>query len=338
MNDRRIDKIRTAAGRMEIGTPEDQSNITTLISLENGLYAVKEHGIYVIRLADDIDPGRTNEKIPHVQQRIVALGSESPIVGKTFLTAKELFSEQVLPKEFDCSQAMLRALDALKDLAALQELKDSFIEAEDKGVSVLANSQANKGAFVLPAIGDVESRCKTFFQKADHSLRYLLDIVKLFYKDSQGIRGLADLIVYSETTYGSDDPFTKYLVAMEPNWTFVRETRNSLEHPHAPTVQATVADFHLRSDGTVMRPSIEVTYRGNRYPRSDLSRVMMDLAEVLPTMFEDIMAGLCSKNIQSVGGFTPFLMEQNHSGKPGWNRHVRYCYGININGTVGKLG
>lgn len=45
MSDKAIDKIRNAAGSMQIGTSGDQSDITTLLSLRSSLYAVKEKGI-----------------------------------------------------------------------------------------------------------------------------------------------------------------------------------------------------------------------------------------------------------------------------------------------------
>ncbi|ODU06280.1 MAG: hypothetical protein ABS89_00180 [Thiobacillus sp. SCN 63-1177] len=290
MNEKTIDKIRNAGGRMVIGTPDDQSNVTTLMPLGNILYAVKEKGIYAIKLADDIDPARTNPAIPHVQQRIVALGSDSPLVGQTLLTAKELFSDKILPNWFDCTQAILCSLEALKDLAAVCELKDSFTNAETKEIAGLDSQSASKGSLILPAIGDVDARCKTFFQKADHASRSLLDIVKLFYKKLHGIRGMADLIQYAKKQYGEGDSLVMYLESIAPTLRYVRDTRNCLEHPNPPAMQANISDFSLRPDGIIARPSIEVIAGREHYPAADISAVMTELSQTLPQIFEGALA------------------------------------------------
>jgi hypothetical protein len=58
MMKRPIDRKRDAGGIMEIGTPDDQSAITAIFPIGDDLFAVKERGIYEVRLADRIDPIR----------------------------------------------------------------------------------------------------------------------------------------------------------------------------------------------------------------------------------------------------------------------------------------
>jgi hypothetical protein len=323
---------------MEIGSSDDQSDITTMLSLGESLYVIKEGGIYIVKLPDQIDPTRTNASIPPVQQRIVSLGSESPLVGKTLLTAKELFSEQVLPKWFDCTRAILFSLEALKDLAAIQELKDSFVAAEDRQVTAFDMQPKDKGALVLPAIGAVDTQCKTFFQKADHAIRSLLDIVKMFYKKRYKISGIHDLRKHVYTMYGSSDSFVTYLDGIAATLAFVRDARNSLEHPHPPETCATITDFALRPDGLIARPSIEVVSRADRYPKTDISVLMSDLALALPQIFEGVLVGLCSKHIEPVGGFTPFVMSLEPAHRSRWRKHVQFSYGVKIGDSVAKFG
>ena len=338
MNDLSIDKIRNSAGRMQIGTPDDHSDITTMLSLGDNLYVVKARGIYAVKLADQIDPARTNASIPAVQQQIVSLGSESHLVGQTLLTAKALFSEQVMPKWFDCTNAILCSLEALKDLAAMQELKDAFVEAEEREVVAFRNQMEAKGALVLPAIRAVDTRCKTFFQKADHTIRNLLNIVKQFYKKHNGVNGFDDLIRYARTYYGDNDLLVTYLDRIDPTLKFVRKTRNCLEHPNPPANQVIIADFTLLPDGKIARPSIEVISRPNHYPKQDVSHVMSDLALALPQIFEGVVACLCSKHIERVGGFSPFLINVDSDQRRGGEKHVQYGYGIQIGDSVARFG
>lgn len=338
MGNKPIDKIRSSGGRMEIGSPDDQSDIATMLSLGESLYVVKERGIYVVKLADQIDPARTNASIPPVQQRILSLGSESPLVGQTLLTAKTLFNEQVMPKWFDCTRAILCSLEALKDLAAVQELRDSFVDTENREVAALDMQPKDKGAFVLPAIGAVDTQCKTFFQKADHAIRSLLDIVKMFYKKRYKVRGIDDLHQYISTTYGSSDSFATYLDGIATTLAVVRDTRNSLEHPHPPETYAKITDFALRPDGLIARPSIEVISRADRYPKTDISALMSDLPLALPQIFEGVLVGLCSKHIESAGGFTPFVISLEPAHRSQWGKHVQFGYGVRMGDSVAKFG
>ena len=53
---RPIDRIRESGGRMDIGTPDDETPITGLLPIGDTLFVIKEKGIYEIRFADAVDP------------------------------------------------------------------------------------------------------------------------------------------------------------------------------------------------------------------------------------------------------------------------------------------
>src|SRR5712664_623151 len=110
MNPKRpIDALRDSAGSMDIGT-EAEGAITDLISTPQALYIVKERSVYAVQTADQIDPGRTNPVIPNTQQRVLAIGSKSPIVVRTLLTGHTLFKKTMLGKDFDEHSAIGLAL------------------------------------------------------------------------------------------------------------------------------------------------------------------------------------------------------------------------------------
>jgi hypothetical protein len=56
---RPIDRHRDSGKSMEVGTPEEGA-ITEMISLRNTLFIVKKRAIYTVKLADQIDPARSN--------------------------------------------------------------------------------------------------------------------------------------------------------------------------------------------------------------------------------------------------------------------------------------
>jgi hypothetical protein len=103
---RPIDRLRESALSMEVGEPDGP--ITGFVKIDDRLHIVTIRAIYRIMLADEIDPGRTNPNVPNAQQKVLDHGSESEMVGKTLLTAKQLFDSGVLSQEFDKAAAQLR--------------------------------------------------------------------------------------------------------------------------------------------------------------------------------------------------------------------------------------
>ena len=62
---------------MDVGIPDDPSPLKQVFAVGGCILAIKEKGIYAIKLADDIDPGRTNPEVPNAQQRLLAYGADS---------------------------------------------------------------------------------------------------------------------------------------------------------------------------------------------------------------------------------------------------------------------
>ena len=312
---------------MEIGTDDDRSAIKSMFAIGGVFHAIKERGIYVIRLADEIDPGRTNPSLPNTQQRVLAYGSDSELVGRTLLTAKNLFNSTYLPKSFDHERALVLAFDALKDLAAMQGSAADYQKAETEAIADFESQQQTQGALALPAIGDTKSRCKTFAQKADHASGALHKIAKLFYKASDVGTGFSALAKFAERKYGKDDPFTKFLVAVVPFMTFIRETRDCLEHEHSRQDQkCIVTDFTLAHDCTIVRPTIEVRYRKAQYPAEPVLEFMVQVNGELPKVIEMMMAYMCSKHVQFFGGLPIQVVElpEHQRGE----KYVRFSYGL----------
>ena len=74
---RPIDKLRNGAGSFDLSTPDDDSEIKEMIKIGGRLLVVKGKGIYEIKLADEVDPERTNISTPNIIQRVFPFGSPS---------------------------------------------------------------------------------------------------------------------------------------------------------------------------------------------------------------------------------------------------------------------
>ncbi len=204
-----IDRQREAAISMEIAGVED-GEVKGMLPIGGVMHIIKERGIYAVKLADAIDPQRTNPEIPNTQQRVLAYGSDSKLVGRTLLTARTMFNKNYLPESFDHDRALAIAFEALKELIGMGEVARDYVAAEKAASDLFMSQRQTRVSLVVPSIGDVESRCKNFIQKADHVCGALYGITGLFYKvPVKGCNFLAELC---RGNYGKDDPFTRFLV------------------------------------------------------------------------------------------------------------------------------
>jgi hypothetical protein len=290
---RPIDRKRDAGGMMEVGTADDQSRVTAILPIGKRLYAVKERGIYEIKLADQVDPERTNIEIPHTQQRVLEYGSDNPLVGRTLLTAKELFNPSYLRDGMDLGEALRLSFEVLKDLAAMRDVATALEEAQQAAIVFFEGAPGKEGSVALPAVGNIDARCKDFIQKADHSLQSLLLIVRVFYgKDAgrQWFEGFPNLV---SKRYGDGDPFSKFLVAALPFLKFMRTARNCIEHPK-DTEKVLTQDFSFRADGALLAPTIVVIHP--RYGTKQAVRIsvfMRGVHEQIITVIEQTIVFMC---------------------------------------------
>lgn len=336
---RDIDQKRDSAIQMTIGADDDPSEISTLLTIGDSLYAVKKKAIYKVLLADDIDPDRTNLDIPDTNQKILNYGSDAEIVGRTLLTAYGLLTPAHLVVKFDKAEALELTIAALKDLAAMHDIFENFSKVEAKAVEEFNARQEKKQPIVIPAIGNTETLCKSFCQNADHFSLKLLKLARLFFPiemKNKGYDGLDDLVIKK---YGADSPFAQLMKEAKPALEYIRNTRNSLEHPQANPVQkANIQDFLMEATGEVTRPTIEVQYRRAKYPKESVFAFMHDRIIELATLFELLLANLCSYNIADFGGFSIRVMELPENRRAGDKRHVRLGYGINTGQGYLPLG
>jgi len=297
---RPIDIKRSSGGGFTIGDESDGTPISEMFTMNDGLIIITKKATYEVKLADQIDPERTNLNLPkNVQRRMLNIGSDSELIGRILLTAKNLFREHFLPTAIDHKHALVLSFEALTEILAMQNTASEYELAEKQAIEVAANRKQNDGSMAIPSVGDVKTRCKTFFQKADHTTQILLSIVKMFYPTigRRGFQSLADLV---QTRYGEADDFTKMITQALPFLKMVRNTRDCLDHRNIKGV--VITDFVLRPEGTIDLPTIAIEFRDTAQPPVALSVYKMKIVESMINAFESLIAFLCSKQVQPYGG------------------------------------
>ncbi len=326
MTKRQIDIFRESGGSFSIANPEDGTAIKEMFTYADFLLIVTERCTYKIQMADQIDPKRENPNLPKVtQQKLFDYGTNSEIVGRTLLTAKVMLRKEFLPSSIDLERGMKLSFEALREIVAMNTAAIEFHELETQAVSGAEQSRRKDGSLVLPAIGHVETRCKTFAQKADHAGTKLYEITKLFFATEDRGTGWSDFENFVGKKYGEDDNFSKVMKIITPFLLLVRNMRDCLEHGNIRN-GVTMNDFSLRSDGIIVPPSIAIDFRGTVQPPVSISHFMNETAKMFLDTFEILLTHLCAKHVQAFAGM-PVYIELNPEDRR-QNKHVRFAYGM----------
>lgn len=312
---------RDFGGSFTLNNPDDGTPIKEMLSLGKYLYLITEKCTYRVQLADQIDPERKNSALPPVfQQKLFDLGTDSELIRRTLMQARVLFRKEFLC--IDLNTAMELTLEALAELAALHEVCKSFASSEQAAIDNLEASPSKDRSQTVPSVGNVQTQCKTFAQKADHFSAKLMEIVRLFYLEQKG-KNWDDLQAMAKGRYGDSDPFCEVLKIAVPVLKLVRNTRDCLEH-HLPDV--VVRDFEPGPDGRITVPTIEVNFRGSSLDRISISSFMSQVSKHLLDTFEMLAAHMSSKHMKPFAGMPMVIGLVPEDVQNAW--HVRFAYGM----------
>lgn len=323
---RPIDKKRDSGGSLDVGTKEDGA-ILEMITIGKKLIVLKEKSIYELMMADTIDPERTNVGLPNmIQKLIINKGEESEIVGKTFLTAKTLFRAGFFDSKIDINEILKLSLDLLIELATLEREIIQYLENEKRETEDYENRKNNRLPYKLPAIIDIETHCKTIFQKADHVEQILMEFIIIFYPNEKLTKQshFPSFHTILIKLYGEKDPFSEFIGATLSFMKIVRAIRNALDH-RLKTVK--VLNFDLQPDSSIISPTIELNHKEDKLNRISLSTFLPIVFENFISIIEDVFAHVAAKHAKPNPMLSKIMAipEGQRS-----NKFVRYGFWANI--------
>jgi hypothetical protein len=333
-NSRPIDRVRDGAGSLEVTTPDDDSAITGMLTFGDGLYAVKEKGIYEIKLADQIDPERKNIHVPNTIQRVLPYGSDEPWFGAVLLTGHELLKREILNNDIDVDRAMLHVLEIAQNIASAKELFQAFCDSQHSEIGNYDLKVSENRSVVLPSVNGITNKCKEFFQKSDHALDGLFKIVKLF-NPNVGKGGWNSLQKEIEKETEKIDNFSDVLENMVPFLQFVRNSRNCVEHPRFEHKIVTT-DFSVNPENQLLPPSIEVVHPKTPQQAVPVVELMNHVSNSIVDTVEVMLAFLCNRKIQPITGFPVqvHMFPENQRR----TKNVKYGYGVAMEDNIIRFG
>jgi len=319
---RPIDRIRDSGGHDDIGSEEDGA-IVEMENIGGRLLIIKERSIYEVIMADTIDPERTNINLPPtIQKLIIDKGTESETVSRTLLTAMTLFRPEYILNSVDCSKLIGLTIDMLSEISILEKEINEYQNAENEASNEYEERKNQKVSYKLPSIVNLESSCKTIFQKADHIEQILMDIITNFYPN-QGLRKQSHFPKFHEilkSKYGETDPFAEFIGKTLYFMRVVRELRNGFDHRLDNTK---VTDFELQTDGNILTPTIELKHKEIKLERTSLSDFLKITITNILDITELTFAYLAGKNVR-IGGM-PYQVRQIPDDKRR-NKFVKYSF------------
>lgn len=328
----KIDHIRESAGSMSINVPGDDSEITGMLTLGDSLLVVKRKGIYQIKMADQIDPERTNPNIPNTIQRLAAFGSDEEFIGKILLTSHGLLEKGHLSPNIDANAAMAHAAEITKNVAEMRILSDRFASEEQEVVDKFEGKIGNDRSLMLPSMVHVDIRLREFIQKADHALQKLFDLTKLFYRDlgSGGWESLNSRIEGESRI----DNFAQFLSGATPFLHIIRNARNAVEHER-PEMKLIAADFALNSQNQLLPPLIQLVHPKTPFDATPIREFMYSACVNIADIVELMMVFLCARHVDASGDLAISIIEIPIDRR--FNPNVRYGFGVMIGGQLVPL-
>lgn len=292
---REIDKIRESGGSTNIGTEADGAIVGMLNINDERLLIIKERAIYEMQTADDIDPERTNINLPNTIQKLhIEQGAESELVCKTLLTANSLFNKGYLNDGIDVKKLLELSLELLQELVALESEINEYLEKEKK---INQDYYSQEGSYKVPSMSDVVTRCKTIFQKADHIEQIMMETISIIYPNSKLTKQshFPKFHEFLNSKYGEKDRFTHFIKETLHFMQTIRQLRNGLDHR---LDFVTVYDYQIKSDGSILSPSIELTHKDVKLKRESLSSLLVTVLRDLITIYENLVAYITDKNLK----------------------------------------
>jgi hypothetical protein len=325
-----IDRLRNGAGSFDLNVPGDDSELQEMITTGARLLVVKGKGVYEIRLADDVDPERKNVNAPNTIQKVLAHGAGAHWVGAILLTGYRLLDRTYLSDAVDIDTAFDLILKLSQDASANYELVERYLEQEQHIIQNLDPTIRQDRSFLVPALGNVEARCKEFLQRADHALKTLFDIVQLFYSDV-GRGGWEAFKAKIDQQGAKIDNFPEFLKETVPLLVQVRNARNSVEHPR-PEQRIEVADFSLTQASRLQLPTIEIVHPKTGLAPISVREFFVSTMSQIVQISELMVVFLCARHTKPNPTLPVEVVELPECKRR--LKSVRYEYGLIIGKDV----
>ena len=334
-NRRLIDRQRESALTLEVGG-EDGSPITDLLSTKDSLYVLKANGVYQVKMADDIDPERTNPNIYTLSQQVIGAGTDHSIVSTILLTTKFLFDTKNSQVDEFVGELFEHTIFLTKKLIDIDQAIQKIVEEIEEKKLSFSKKELTARNFSIPSILSLDSRVHEIFMIADKAKDDLLECFRLTFKQRRHhVRDLDHLssavknaVQEERELVGNADEIFRFL-------SFIRHLRNACEHPKEGN-RFIVQNFAIQPNGVVNAPLIELEHPTNPISQSPVNEFFSRFIAMLVEIIESVLVFVKFARLMKHNPFGETVAEFS----PGQRRHpnVRFYRAIHFGGELRILG
>ncbi len=330
-----IDKQRESAITLTVGD-EDNSAIKEFLATSNTLYVIKEKGIYKTQLADDIDPKRTNPKVPNLSQKVIAAGYDDEVIARVLLTAKYLFDENNAEIKPFVSALLEGSLELAKHIIEMQKmisnLKGEILQKESK----LLQEEQEINSFSLPSIPTLKTDLHNIFMKADKAKDEILSLYRLqLFPNTDKKPKLSDYDIAINNIPNMDPGYVSSWNETKKFFLLIRNIRNSSEHPKEGQ-QVILKDFSMNSDGSINLPLVEIEHKETPIRLLPLVELLDFLQDMIVSYAESSLVLIRFAVLLNNNPFGEWVSEFDIEDRR--HPHVKYYRSINMGGKIHILG
>lgn len=314
---------RSQGGSFNVGS-EEGDNMSAFVKVDDQLMRITRKNIRMVLMADSVDPERTNPNIDHNIQHILPYGSDNEFVGRTFQQTSVLFEEHTLHKGIDHNKGISISLSFLKEITALEKLKNEYITEEESMNSGLSSYGKNPP---IPALPNLEQKLKSFISNTDHAMRSIMELTQLFYPEIKGKGWEQQLFEIIKSNLGDKDQFTVFIGTFKEITERTRKIRNTIEHPDNDNILS-VENYKLTPANIIDAPSI--SFKGKEYnlPKMRIAVFMESTTFNLLAIFELLMAYLCNLHAETFADDKRVVVSVPENERQESEKHVGFKYEI----------
>jgi hypothetical protein len=327
--DRPVDKRRDSAFSIKVGLPEE-GKITGLFKLgEEELLIIKERAVYEIMMADRIDPERRNARIPNIQRRVFDQGSDDKTI-QSMLIQTSVFTESHFLEGVDTVQIGRLAVACCAEALAMHRICERVKRNQTDAFEPVKGTPLVEG-FILPTLHDLEQDVKSALNRADHCGSLILNMSRKFLGKVTSFESLLS----KEKVAGAETPESLAILENLVRFLrFVRETRNSMEHPSAER-HIEVVNFELDPDGALVAPTFGHVHPKYPQPTIAITTFLDQMHESLLEVYVLWISRLVSQKAHAGGA--PILVMPLPDDRRKFP-HVRYGFGLNTRDGLVPFG
>lgn len=272
--------------------PEGSGPMTTMCSLGDLLEIYTADATYTVHSPDTTDPARTNPKLPWVIVKTDDMGSASPVIARTFLTAYEALKLATLAKPIDKDE-VLRHVYGLKGTLVQCAAAVSRFEAEvAKEVAAveatgLKRQRGHRAVEQFPVVGDLDAHATAILIPAKRAIREVCGLIARFWPLKKAHSRLDKAIAeFRAIASPPDQMLLEWLAANLQDAERIVDLRNFQEHAD-DNKRLNVENFKLVASGQIMPP---VWYLTGEKPMDMVSEAR-SIVQFLTTLAEHTIVG-----------------------------------------------